>query len=228
MADTHAALTWDKVGEKLYETGVEKAVLFPMTSSGSYGKGVAWNGISAINESPSGAEPTALYANNRKYLNLYSAEEYSGSIEAYTYPDEWKKCDGSADLTDGVSIRQQSRSAFGLAYTTLIGNDTDGNSHGYKIHLIYNAMASPSSMDHSTVNESPEAPTMSWDFTTTPIDVEGFKPTSVIEIDSTKTDADKLAAFEAILYGSTTADAKLPLPDEVKSLLTKTTEVVGG
>lgn len=222
------ALEWDKTGEKLYETGVEQVALYVQGSDGSYGTGVAWNGITAVNESPSGAEATSLYANNRKYLDLFSAEEYGGTIEAYTYPDEWKKCDGCADLATGVSIRQQKRSAFGLVYKTLIGSDTDGNDHGYKIHLIYGATASPSSRDHGTVNDSPEASTMSWEFKTTPVSVSGYKPTSTIEIDSTTVDAEKLASFEKILYGSDTTAAKLPLPEEVISHFAASTPSIGG
>lgn len=216
------ALEWDKTGEKLYETGVEQVALYVQGSSGAYGTGVAWNGITAVNEAPSGAEATSLYANDRKYLDLFSAEEYGGTIEAYMYPDAWKKCDGCADIAKGVSVRQQKRSAFGLAFKTLIGSDTDGNDHGYKLHLVYAATASPSSRDHGTVNDSPEASTMSWEFKTTPVTVPGYKPTSTIEIDSTTVDAEKLASFEKILYGSENADARLPLPEEVISHFTAT------
>ena len=194
-----AALVWDKTGEKLYETGIEQVALYPFDSAdenGPYPKGVAWNGISALNITPSGAEATALYANNKKYLNLMSNEEIGGTIEAYTYPDEWAACDGSASLADGVFIGQQARKTFGLVGKTLIGNDTDGNTHGYKLHLIYGALASPSEKANATVNDSPEAQTMSWEFTTTPVDVAGFKPTSYICIDSTKADETKLAALE--------------------------------
>lgn len=215
-------LVWDKTGEKLYETGIEQVALYPFKSANSekpYSNGVAWNGITALNITPSGAEPTALYANNKKYLNLMSNEEIGGTIEAYTYPDEWAACDGSAELADGVYIGQQARSTFGLVGKTLIGSDTDGTTHGYKLHLIYGALASPSEKSNSTVNDSPEAQTMSWEFTTTPVDVEGFKPTSYICIDSTKADPTKLAALEAILYGTEEAEAYLPLPAEVKTLM---------
>lgn len=217
-----AALTWDKTGEKLYETGIEQVALYPFdgtTEGKPYPEGVAWNGISALNITPSGAEATALYANNKKYLNLMSNEEIGGTIEAYTYPDEWAACDGSAELADGVYIGQQARKTFGLVGKTLIGNDTDGNTHGYKLHLIYGALASPSEKANATVNDSPEAQTMSWEFTTTPVDVAGFKPTSYICIDSTKADKTKLAALEKILYGSEDEEAYLPLPEEVKTLM---------
>ena len=221
-----AALTWDKTGEKFYETGIEQVALYPFDSKATdptkvYPAGVAWNGITALNITPSGAEATALYANNKKYLNLMSNEEVGGTIEAYTYPDEWAECDGSATLADGVFIGQQARKTFGLVGKTLIGNDTDGNAYGYKLHLIYGALASPSEKANATVNDSPEAQTMSWEFTTTPVDVAGFKPTSYICIDSTKADKAKLAALEAILYGSAEGEAspRLPLPEEVKTLM---------
>ena len=217
-----AALTWDKTGEKLYTTGIEKVALYPFDGTAAdkpYPQGVAWNGISALNITPSGAEATALYANNKKYLNLMSNEEIGGTIEAYMYPDEWAACDGSAELADGVFIGQQARKTFGLVGKTLIGNDTDGSSHGYKLHLIYGALASPSEKANATVNDSPEAQTMSWEFSTTPVDVEGFKPTSYICIDSTKADPTKLKALEAILYGSENQEAYLPLPAEVKTLM---------
>ena len=218
-----AALIWDKTGEKLFTTGIEQVALYPFSSEVKegtpYNKGVAWNGISALNITPSGAEATALYANNKKYLNLMSNEEIGGTIEAYMYPDEWAACDGSAELADGVFIGQQARKTFGLVGKTLIGNDTDGTTYGYKLHLIYGALASPSEKANATVNDSPEAQTMSWEFTTTPVDVAGFKPTSYICIDSTKADKTKLAALEKILYGDESSEPRLPLPEEVKTLM---------
>lgn len=214
-----AKLVWDQISEKLYETGVEKGVLYPQSSGGTYPAGYAWNGLSKVSESPSGAEATAIYANNKKYLNMISAEEFGGTIEAYTYPDAFMECDGSKQAASGLYFGQQSRKAFGLCYKTILGNDTDGNDYGYKLHIIYNAIASPSSKEYSTVNDSPEAMTLSWEFKTTAIDVEGFKPVCCITIDSTKADADKLATLEGILYGTTNTDARLPLPAEVVSIL---------
>lgn len=217
-----AKLVWDDTGNRLYETGVDRGVLYPIQEGGQYTKGVAWNGLTNITESPSGAEATALYADNIKYLNLYSAEEFGATIEAYTYPDEFAECDGSASLATGVSIGQQSRKLFGLSYRTVLGNDMDGNDHGYKLHLIYGAMASPSEKSYASINDSPEAITFSWELTTTPVSVSGFKPTASITIDSTKADPECLAALEAVLYGSEEPDgtARLPLPDEVKTLMT--------
>lgn len=219
-------LQWDNVGERMFETGIDHAVLYPVDSNGTYPKGVAWNGITSASESPSGAEDTALYADNIKYLNLKSAEEFGMSIEAYTYPDEWEQCDGTATLAEGVKLGQQSRKGFGLSYRTRIGNDTEGDSHGYKIHLVYGCSASPSERSYQTVNDSPEAITFSWEISTTPVLLDGFKAVSLITIDSTKVNADKLAALEEILYGkdeSTSgagdgADARLPLPAEIKTL----------
>ena len=219
-------LVWDKTGERTYETGTSKGVLFPQNAEGTYGNGVAWNGLTAVTESPSGAEANPLYADNIKYLNLMSVEEYGATIEAYTYPDEFAACDGSASLAKGVSIGQQPRKAFGLAYQTILGNDVEYNKHGYKIHLIYGALAAPSERAYATVNDSPEAITFSWEITTTPVEVKGFEPTAHLEIDSTKVDKDKLAAFEAILYGSESEEPRLPLPDEVATLL-GTSEVAG-
>lgn len=215
-------LVWDKTGERYYETGVKNGVLY-IPTEGVYSKGVAWNGLTAVTESPSGAEATALYADDMKYLNLYSAEEFGATIEAYTYPDEFAQCDGSAELTKGVSIGQQTRKTFGLCYRTTIGNDTDGNDHGYKLHMIYGCMASPSEKAYATINDSPEAITFSWEVTTTPVSVAGFKPTASITIDSTKADPTKLAALEDILYGKDGepgSEARLPLPDEIKTLMT--------
>ena len=211
-------LVWDVVGERNYETGVSKGVLYPMVS-GAYPKGVAWSGLTTVTETASAAEATPLYADNIKYLNLMSVEELGGTIEAYTAPDEFGACDGTAELTTGVSIGQQPRQTFGLAYQTILGNDTENNKHGYKIHLIYGALASPTERSYATVNDSPEAMTMSWEFSTTPVSVTGFEPTSLVVIDSTKVDAEKLAAFEAIIYGSEDQEARLPLPNEVATLL---------
>lgn len=211
-------LVWDNTGERLYETGVKNGVLY-VQEKGVYGAGVAWNGLTAVTESPSGAEATPLYADDIKYLELMSAEEFGGTIEAYTYPDEFKACNGEAELVAGVTVGQQTRKVFGLCYRTTIGNDTEGNDHGYKLHIVYGARASVSEKAYATINDSPEAITFSWEFTTTPIAVEGFKPTSIITIDSTKVDATKLAALEAILYGSENAEAKLPTPAEIKAAL---------
>lgn len=221
-------IVWDKTGERLYETGVKNGVLYLQTD-GVYNNGVAWNGLTAVTESPSGAEATALYADDMKYLNLYSAEEFGATIEAYTYPDEFAECDGSKELVEGVVIGQQTRKVFGLCYRTVIGNDTDGEAHGYKLHIIYGAMASPSEKAYATINDSPEAITFSWEVTTTPVNVTGAKPTASVVIDSTKADPTKLAALETILYGkdpttdggSDGVDPRLPLPDELKTLMTK-------
>ena len=217
-----AKLVWDKTGDRLYETGVKNGVLY-IPTAGVYSKGVAWNGLTAVTESPSGAEATALYADDIKYLSLMSTEEFGATIEAYTYPDEFAACDGSAELADGVMIGQQKRSTFGLCYKTTIGNDTEGNDHGYKLHIIYGALAAPSEKAYSTINDSPEAITFSWEITTTPVNVTGAKPTASLVIDSTKADPSKLAALEDILYGKDSEPAsepRLPLPDEIKSLMT--------
>lgn len=221
-------LVWDKTGEHFYETGVKNGVLYPMSASGTYPKGVAWNGLTAITESPSGAEATALYADDIKYLNLMSNEEFGATVEAYTYPDEFAECDGSASLTEGVYIGQQARKTFGLCYRTTLGNDSKGNDYGYKLHIIYGAMASPSEKAYSTINDSPDAITFSWELSTTPVAVANFKPTASLTIDSTKVDSTKLAALEEILYGkdgtgddhSTGAvDPRLPLPDEIANIM---------
>ena len=212
-------LTWDNIGERLFETGVKQGVLYPIQSDGKYTKGVAWNGLTAVTESPSGAEATPLYADDIKYLNLLSNEEFGATIEAYTYPDEFAECDGSAELVTGVMIGQQKRKVFGLCYRTTIGNDVDGNDHGYKLHLIYGCLAAPSEKAYSTINDSPEAITFSWEVSTTPVNVEGFKPTSQITIDSTKADPTKLATLEGILYGANETEARLPLPDEVATTM---------
>ena len=196
-----ARLAWDDTGKKLYETGIEQGVLYPINNQGVYSPGVAWNGLTSVSESPSGAEATALYADDIKYLNLYSAEEFGATIEAYTYPDEFAACDGSAELATGVAVGQQARKVFGLAYKTLVGNDVDGQDHGYKLHLIYGAMCSPSQKQYQTVNDSPSAITFSWEVKTTPVNVPGLKPTATIVIDSTKVDDTKLANLEKKLYG---------------------------
>ena len=210
-------LIWDKSGDRFYETGVSKGVLYPFSGS-AYSTGVAWNGLTAVTESPSGAEATPLYADNIKYLNLVSAEEFGATVEAYTYPDEFAACNGEAQLATGVSIGQQPRKTFGMAYQTKIGNDVNAEL-GYKIHIIYGALAAPSEKAYATVNDSPEAITFSWELTTTPVEVTGFKPTAYVVIDSTKVDAEKLAALEAILYGSDSEEASLPLPDEIVTIV---------
>ena len=213
-----AKLVWDAVGDRLYETGVRQGVLYPM-SNGTYPKGVAWNGLTAITESPSGAEPTHLYADDIKYLNLLSAEEFAATVEAYTYPDEFAECDGSATLADGVTIGQQPRKTFGLCYPTVLGNDTENDNHGYKLHIIYGAMAAPSEKAYESINDSPEAITFSWELSTTPVNVTGFKPTASITIDSTKVAEGKMAALEKVLYGDGDTEARLPLPDEIKTIM---------
>lgn len=220
MADTSKALVWDAAGERLYETGVKKGVLYVQDDDGKYPKGVAWNGLTGVTESPSGAEANAIYADDMKYLNLYSAEEFGATIEAYTYPDEFAECDGSAELTKGVNIGQQKRKAFGMCYRTVLGNDITGEDYGYKLHIIYGAMASPSEKAYATINDSPEAITFSWEVTTTPVNVAGLKPTASLVIDSTKADPTNLTALETILYGSESVDPRLPLPDEIKTRMT--------
>lgn len=214
-------LVWDKTGERLYETGVDHGVLYPVQAGGVYNKGVAWNGLISVTESPSGAEASPIYADNIKYLNLMSTEEFGATIEAYMYPDEFAECDGSAEIAKGVNIGQQNRKTFGLCYRTVIGNDVDSNGHGYKLHMIYGALAAPSEKGYQTINDSPEAITFSWELSTTPVNVEGFKPTASLTIDSTKADPSKLAALEKILYGDTNpeAEARLPLPDEIATLM---------
>lgn len=212
-------LAWDKTGDRTYETGVRNGVLYPQSTGGTYPKGVAWNGLTAVTESPSGAEATALYADDIKYLNLYSTEEFGATIEAYTYPDEFAECDGSASIATGVTIGQQKRKAFGLCYRTVLGNDVDGEDYGYKIHIIYGAMAAPSEKAYNTINDSPEAITFSWEISTTPVSVSGFKPTASVTIDSTKVESAKLKSLEDILYGTETEEARLPLPNEIAELI---------
>ena len=214
-----AKIVWDESGKRTYETGVRKGVLYLQDAQGVYTKGVAWNGLTAVTESPSGAEPTALYADDIKYLELFSAEEFGATIEAYTYPAEFEKCDGSASLGTGVTIGQQDRATFGLCYRTVLGNDVKGSEFGYKLHLIYGAKAKPSEKGYQTINDSPEAITFSWEISTTPVNVAGFKPTACVTIDSTKIEPEKLAQIETLLYGDTSAEAKLPLPDEIATIL---------
>ena len=215
-----ARLTWDATGEHLYETGVRRGVLYLQNNNGTYGTGVAWNGITTVTESPSGAEATAIYADDIKYLNLYSAEEFGATIEAYTYPDEFAQCDGSASPVAGMNIGQQTRKSFGFCYRTAIGNDVAGEDYGYKLHILYGCKASPSEKSYQTINDSPEAITFSWEITTTPVEVSGYKPTACVIIDSTKCDAAKLTALENTLYGSSNSSPTLPLPDAIKTALT--------
>ena len=214
-----AKLVWDATGERKYETGVRNGVLYVMGEGGTYPKGVAWNGLTAVTESPSGAEATALYADDTKYLNLISAEEFGATIEAYTYPDEFAECDGSATLAAGVTIGQQPRKTFGMSYRTVYGNDVDNERYGYKLHLIYGAVAAPSEKAYATINDSPEAITFSWEIKTTPVNVTGHKPTALLTIDSTKVDKAKLTKIEEILYGTEELEARLPLPDEIIQIL---------
>lgn len=228
MPNPTFAIEWDKAGERLYETGVDRVVLYPIRDkitdpTDPYSAGVAWNGVTSISQSASGGEPTPLWADNIKYLNLMSAEEASLSIECYTYPDEFEECDGSREIATGARIGQQARKMFGLSYRTLVGNDQKQQEFGYKLHIVYGCLASPSERGYSTVNDSPEAISFSYSITTTPVDVTGFKPTSIITINSTKTDTSKLAALETILYGTsgqTPVSAKLPLPAEIITALT--------
>lgn len=220
-----AKLVWDKTGEHLYETGVDHGVLYFPDQTGAYKNGVAWNGLISVSESPSGAEPTGQYADNIKYLNLISAEEFGATIEAYTYPEEFEACNGNKELVDasGVYIGQQARSVFGFCYRTMIGNDTDGQDHGYKLHLVYGCQVSPSEKAYQTINDSPEALTFSWELSTTPVNVTGKKPTALLVIDSTKVDSNKLAKIEAKLYGGeSSTGAVLPTPDEIAGILSGT------
>lgn len=215
-----AVLTWDQTGEKLYETGVQKGVLYPMDGA-VYGKGVAWNGLTAVNETPSGAESTKLYADDIKYLDIRSAEEFGATIEAYSSPEEFDACDGTAELAGGVNIGQQNRKGFGFCYRSTIGNDTEYNNYGYKIHIIYGLTASPSERSYSTVNDSPEAATLSWEVSSTPVNVAGFKPTSIVTINSKKINAEALKEIEDALYGTVEAEPKILLPDEIKAICDK-------
>ena len=217
-----AKIVWDEIGKRMYETGVRNCVLYPQDATGAYPKGVAWNGVTGISESPSGAEASPLYADDIKYLNLISVEEFGATITAYTYPVEFEACDGSAEIATGISIGQQDRTAFGLSYRTALGNDVKGTEYGYKLHIIYGAMAQPSEKAFASINADPEAIEFSWELTTTPVAVTGRKPTATLTIDSTKVDKDKLAALEAILYGSETEEARLPLPDEIAQLFAET------
>lgn len=213
-------IVWDAIGEHTFETGVRNGVLYLQGAEGTYNKGVAWNGLTSVSESPEGAEATDLYADDIKYLTLMSAENFKATIEAYTYPVEFEECDGSATIAKGVVIGQQPRKPFGLCYRTSIGNDTDGNEHGYKLHIVYGCQASPSEKQYSTINDSPEAITFSWEVNTTPVNVNGKKPTATLIIDSTKADKAKLTDLEAILYGSEQAEPRLPMPDEIATLMT--------
>lgn len=215
-----AKLVWDETGKRFYETGVKMGVLYVQQAGGTYNKGVAWNGLTAVTESPSGAEANPMYADDIKYLNLFSAEEFGATVEAYTYPAEFEQCDGSASISTGVTIGQQERKQFGLCYRTTLGNDVNGNDHGYKLHLIYGAKASPSEKAYATINDSPEAITFSWELTTTPVNVSGHKPTANLVIDSTKVSSAAMAALEEALYGNTTTEARLPLPDEIVQIIT--------
>lgn len=212
-------LVWDQTGEKLYETGVEQAAMYKMGSDGTYGAGEAWNGLTGVTESPSGAEPTALWANDHKYLELRSAEEFGGTIEAYTFPEGFNECNGAVSIAKGVRLTQQVRKPFGLVYKSLIGNDTEGTKHGYNLNIVYNAVASPSEKANTSISDSPEAATLSWEFTTTPVSIPGYDPCAHIVINSTEIDADKLAAIEAILYGSDSEEARMILPDELITLM---------
>ena len=212
-------LVWDQTGERFYETGVKNCALYLQDNQGAYPKGVAWNGITGITESPSGAESSPIYADDTKYLNLISAEELSATIEAYTYPDEFAECDGSASIAKGVTIGQQGRKSFGLCYKTTLGNDIQNNEYGYKLHIIYGCKASPSEKAYATINDSPEAISFSWEISTTPVNVKGFKPTANVTIDSAKVNAEKLKALEDILFGTESVEARLPLPDEIVTLV---------
>lgn len=216
-----AKLEWDAIGERFFETGVDQCVLYPI-SNNAYPTGVAWNGITGITESPSGADANPIYADNIKYLDLRAAEEFGATVTAYTYPDEFAVCDGSASPANGLIFGQQARKAFGLCYRTRLGNDTDGSDHGYKLHLVYGLTASPSERGYSTINDSPEAIEFSWEMNSTPVKVEGYKPTSVITIDSEKCDATILESLEDILYGTANTDPRLPLPNEVLELFAET------
>ena len=214
-----AVIKWDSTGERFFEMGVKKGVLYPIDNEGNYTKGVAWNGLTSVAETPDGAEATDLYADDIKYASFRSAEKFGGTIEAYMFPDVWYECDGSAELAPGVYLGQQTRKKFGMSYVTQIGNDVQGEDLGYKLHLVYGATASPSERTYESINDSPDAITFSWDFETTPVGVEGHKPTSLITINSLKADPAKLKALEAILYGTESQEPRLPMPDEVYTLM---------
>ena len=214
-----AAIKWDSTGERFFEMGVKKGVLYPIDNEGNYTKGVAWNGLTSVAETPDGAEATDLYADDIKYASFRSAEKFGGTVEAYMFPDEWYECDGSAELAPGVYLGQQTRKKFGMSYVTQIVNDVQGDGFGYKLHLVYGATASPSERTYESINDSPDAITFSWDFETTPVDVAGHKPTSLITINSLKADPTKLKALEAILYGAESQEPRLPMPDEVYTLM---------
>ena len=214
-----AKLVWDQIGERFYETGVDHGVLYPQDSNGAYTGGVAWNGLTSVSESPSGAEPTDLYADNIKYLSIRSAEDFGATVEAYTYPDEFAVLDGSAELAEGVLIGQQPRKAFGLCYRTRVGNDIEFENYGYKLHLIYGCSVSPSEKSYQTINDSPEAITFSWEMTTIPVNVTGFKPTATVILDAKTLGKAKMTAIEDVLYGTADEDPRLPLPDEVLSII---------
>lgn len=214
-----AKLVFNNVGERLFETGVKNGVLYVMGDEGAYENGVVWNGLTAVTESPSGAETTPLYADDVKYVVIYAAEEFGATVEAYTYPEEFEQCDGSAAISEGITIGQQTRKSFGMCYKTSVGNDVQGQDYGYKIHIIYGAKAAPSEKSYSTINDSPEAVTFSWELSTVPVPVEGHNPTATMVIDSTRVPAEKMALIEAKLYGSEESDATLPLPDEILALI---------
>lgn len=215
-----AKIVFDEVGKKIYEAGVDQGVLYVMGDAGTYGSGVPWNGLINVTESPSGAEATPLYAGNTKYVNLYSAEEFGATIEAYTYPDEFEECDGSAEIAVGVTVGQQERNTFAICYRTMLGNDTLSEKFGYKLHIVYGAKAAPSEKAYQTINDSPEAITFSWELTTTPVQVTGLKPTASVVINSTKVDKVKLAKLEEKLYGGASQEPTLLMPDEIVALLT--------
>jgi len=214
-----AKLVFNNVGERLFETGVKNGVLYVMGDNGAYETGVVWNGLTSVTESPSGAETTPLYADDVKYVVIYAAEEFGATVEAYTYPEEFEQCDGSAAISDGITIGQQTRKSFGMCYKTSVGNDVQGQDYGYKIHIIYGAKAAPSEKSYSTINDSPEAVTFSWELSTVPVPVEGHNPTATMVIDSTRVPAEKMALIEAKLYGSEEGEATLPLPDEILALI---------
>ena len=214
-----AKLVFNNVGERLFETGVKNGVLYVMGEDGTYENGVVWNGLTAVTESPSGAETTPLYADDVKYVVIYAAEEFGATVEAYTYPEEFEECDGSASIFEGITIGQQTRKSFGMCYKTSVGNDVQGQDFGYKIHIIYGAKAAPSEKSYSTINDSPEAVTFSWELSTVPVPVEGFNPTATMVIDSTRVPAEKMTLIENKLYGTESEEATLPLPNEILALL---------